>query len=167
LQIPGARSIFDLDPPLSVELVFLSLSISRSSCTGGEVVYAYEYAWNNSLGGLTSLNDYPFTDSDGTTSSDCQVRNKPLTVTMEDPRSVVGFSDSYSGEERIQRMKTAVAQQPISASMNSNCTLITSYASGVLTDDGNCSCANIDCINHAILIVGYNDTVNIPYWLIK
>jgi len=80
---------------------------------------------------------------------------------------VVGFSDSYSGEERIQRMKTAVAQQPISASMNSNCTLITSYASGVLTDDGNCSCANIDCINHAILIVGYNDTVNIPYWLIK
>ena len=41
------------------------------------------------------------------------------------------------------------------------------YRKGVLTDDGDCACTTVACIDHAILMVGYDDTAEIPYSKIK
>ncbi len=37
----------------------------------------------------------------------------------------------------------------------------------MLTDDGDCACNSADCLDHAVLMVGYDDTAEIPYFKIK
>ena len=36
-----------------------------------------------------------------------------------------------------------------------------------MTDAGDCACGNTSCIDHGVLIVGYDDTSDPPSWLIK
>jgi hypothetical protein len=47
------------------------------------------------------------------------------------------------------------------------CTLFTNYKSGVLTVDEDCACSDAFCADHAVLLVGYDDTHDPPYWKIK
>ncbi len=49
----------------------------------------------------------------------------------------------------------------------SDCNLFTSYKDGVLTHDNGCECCEVSCIDHAVVIVGYNTTHEIPYWKIR
>jgi Papain family cysteine protease len=139
----------------------------NEGCQGGNIAYALQYAVSNAFGGLTLYNDYPFVDSDGTTTTTCETAGKPLDVEVFEPVVVVSYTDTSSSSDRIQSIKQAVATQPVSITMNANCNTISAYAGGVLTDDGDCACADVSCIDHAILIVGYNDTYNPPYWIIK
>jgi C1A family cysteine protease len=44
---------------------------------------------------------------------------------------------------------------------------MSNYQQGVLTDDGDCACSSSVCLDHAVLMVGFNDTADIPYWKIK
>ena len=67
-------------------------------------------------------------------------------------------------------MKSGLARQPIAIAVNSNCTTWTNYQSGVVTDDGDCSCVPSmiqSCLDHAVLLVGYRDDSDPPYWKIK
>jgi len=125
------------------------------------------YASSNAFGGLTSDEAYPFVDSDGTTTESCDLDGKSVAVTSNKTRTVLANFDTYSTDERIAIMKAAVALQPVSALIASQCNILWSYSSGVLTRDGNCSCAALDCLDHAILVVGYDDNTSTPYWLIK
>jgi len=88
-------------------------------------------------------------------------------VVIEDPAIVVTYSDELSREERLQTMKAALAEQPVSIALKTDCATFSSYDSGVMTQDGACACEEVECIDHAVLLVGYSDVHDPPYWLIK
>lgn len=133
----------------------------------GNIVYAMDYSVLNPFNGLANLNEYPFEDSDGTTTQQCETAGKNVTVQVFNPNVVVTYSDTTSAEQRVQLLKSATAQQPVSVALNANCQTFQSYSGGVITDDGNCACDNVNCIDHAVLLVGYNDTNNPPFFKLK
>ena len=51
--------------------------------------------------------------------------------------------------------------------MYSGCDLFMSYSDGVLTHDVGCECCEVSCIDHAVVIVGFNTTHDVPYWKIR
>jgi C1A family cysteine protease len=79
----------------------------------------------------------------------------------------VDFYDEFSFEERLSRMKRAVEQQPVAIVIRSNCYTISNYQSGILTEDEDCACSDPMCADHAVLLVGYDDSTSPPHWIIK
>lgn len=65
--------------------------------------------------------------------------------------------------ESVAALQTAVAQQPISVSIDAETYYFQTYKSGVLTDATACG-VNID---HAVLAVGYGVSGSTNYWLVK
>lgn len=70
-------------------------------------------------------------------------------------------------EQRVQVFKGALAIKPVVMVMSSACRTLSNYKRGVLTDDGDCACATVDCMDHAVLMVGYDDSAEVPYFTIK
>jgi len=64
-------------------------------------------------------------------------------------------------------MKLAVSIQPVPVVLKSGCSLFSGYGGGVMTDDGGCACASTSCIDHAVVMVGYNFEVDPPYWKLR
>lgn len=83
------------------------------------------------------------------------------------PKIVTSVNDRYSFEKRRDLIMAAVAQQPVTMTLKSNCDLFMSYSDGVLTHDTGCECGDVKCIDHAVVIVGYNTTNNPPYWKVR
>lgn len=65
------------------------------------------------------------------------------------------------------RMKRAVAYVPLAVTIKSNCRAFSNYRKGVITDDDDCACGSIGCIDHAVMLVGYNDDHDPPYWVLR
>lgn len=145
---------------------FISCDKENLGCDGGNIVLATEYSMENTNGGTSSLNDYPFSDEEGETTAECKDVDR-ATTSPEDGRVVVTFQDGRSFEERLYRMKYAISVQPIAMVIKSDCKTLSSYKSGVMTDDGDCRCEDVSCVDHAVLMVGYDDTYDPPYWLLK
>lgn len=145
----------------------ISCDEENSGCDGGNIVNAMEYAVTNPFGGLASLNSYPYEDAEGSTTEQCQTQGKNVSVEVYRPSVVVTYSDSDSLTERIQKMKSAAARQPVSVALASNCDTLSSYSGGVITDDRDCACQAVSCIDHAVLLVGYSDKHSPPYWKLK
>jgi C1A family cysteine protease len=146
----------------------ISCADKNYGCGGGDLVLAMKYALSNEHGGITRLNDYSYTDYEGSTTKECMVQDYPLAVIPEGGQVVLDFFDtSLSFQERLLQMKTTLAKQPISSVIRSNCGTLSSYKKGILTDDGDCACANPSCIDHAILLVGYDDTSDPPNFKLK
>ena len=119
---------------------------------------------------MTILNDYPFSDEKGDTTETCQLENKEVKVIPEGGELVTSSADVLqSFEERKALMKQVLARQPISIAIRSNCRTLSSYKKGILTSDGDCACSpdRGQCLDHAVLLVGYDDTSSTPYWKIK
>jgi len=81
--------------------------------------------------------------------------------------STVATWDDYDFEQRVNRMKFAVSIQPIPTVMKAGCDLLSGYRNGVLTEDADCACNTVNCIDHAVVMVGYNDDAPIPYWKLR
>jgi hypothetical protein len=145
----------------------ISCDSSNYGCNGGNIVTGMLYSTDNSFGGLASLNDYPFSDDDGDTTETCATSDREILVDPEDPRLVMTFDDQLSFDERLGLMKTAVARQPVAVTLKSGCDRFSSYKNGILNDDGDCACQQVSCIDHAVLLVGYDDTVSNPFWKLK
>jgi len=79
----------------------------------------------------------------------------------------VTYGDDLTFEDRLSAMKSAVARQPVSMAIRSNCDLFSSYSSGIMTTDDDCACDNVTCIDHSVLLVGYDDTTDPPSWKLK
>lgn len=132
----------------------------NNGCGGGNTIIGMGYAALNTFGGLTSLNDYPYTDAKGDTTEQCKLEGKNVTARVERPRIVMSYDDELSFDERVVKMKEAVSRQPVSVNMKSSCDQFSSYKKGVMTDDGGCACQSVTCIDHAIVLVGYDDTAD-------
>lgn len=152
------------------------------------------YALSNNFGGVATLNDYPFTDKGGSTTEkwyECTITQhcalsdpisspnifclrshsdligKDVAVQLRDPRIVMTVQDELSREERTERLKQAVSIQPITIILRATCATLSAYVSGVLTDDGDCACEETSCIDHAVVLVGYDDTADIPFFKVR
>mmetsp|Transcript_23797 Transcript_23797/g.44220 ORF Transcript_23797/g.44220 Transcript_23797/m.44220 type:complete len:230 (-) Transcript_23797:389-1078(-) len=136
-------------------------------CGGGSLVYAMRYAITTDFGGLSTNNDYPYTDERGETTTTCGVAGKEPSVQIADASYVVDFYDAFSFAERMNRMKRAVEKRPVAIVIRSNCPTLSNYRSGILTEDEACACDDPLCVDHAVLLVGYDDTSSPPCWIIK
>ena len=147
----------------------ISCDTQNMGCDGGNVVDALQYTINNPLGGVTGLQTYPFLDSSGTTTEECpeDAQLEPLSVVVPKLALAVSSTSPSDPTERVASMKQALAQQPLAVLMDATCPTIQSYSNGIITDDGSCSCASVDCLDHAVLMVGYDDTSNPPSFKIK
>ena len=130
------------------------------------------YIWKNQNfgrpgGGVTTLNSYPFTDAGGRTTTQCLASQKQPVVFLQDPQVVLATSDNYNFNERLSRMKIAVSYQPVTLAVKSGCNLFSSYKGGVMTYDSDCACDSASCLDHAVVLVGYDDTAPIPYWKLR
>ena len=151
----------------------LSCDDQNYGCGGGFPASALAYANLNPAGGVATLNNYPFTDgTKGETTEDCHLVGKEIAVESSQGRAVTfyGSVGDDTFDIRLQKMKAAVAAQPVAIAINSECNTFKNYQQGVLTDDGECTCRPTDlegCLTHAVLLVGYDDDHDPPYWTIK
>jgi hypothetical protein len=146
---------------------FISCDENNFGCDGGNLVYAMGYSIKSDSGGIARFQDYEYSDSGGKTTGQCKIGGKPIAVTVKEASYVVDFYDEYTFDERLQRMKEAVSRQPVAIVIRSNCALITNYKSGILTEDEECACDEPMCADHAVLLVGFDDTSNPPSWKVK
>jgi hypothetical protein len=51
--------------------------------------------------------------------------------------------------------------------LKAGCSTFSNYKGGIMDRDGACACESTSCIDHAVLLVGYSDVSNPPYWLLK
>ena len=118
---------------------------------------------------MVTLNDYPYTDGDnGQTTTTCLAANYDAAVFLEGPRIVYSVNDNdLDRATRETYLKIAVAIQPVPVVMKAGCGELSGYRSGVMTADGDCACEQVSCIDHAIVMVGYNDDANPPYWKLR
>lgn len=142
-------------------------------CDGGNIFYAVEYAWENNdfgnenYGGLASYDDYPFEDVYGIESKTCYTADLSPRAYLNHPKVVTSVNDRSSFEERRDAVIAAVSQQPITTTMKSECDVISLYQRGVLTSDSGCECCDASCIDHAVVIVGFDTTASVPYWKVR
>lgn len=141
--------------------------IQNLGCNGGFPFMAIAYSnLNVNLNGTATLNEYPFSDGDGDTTETCTLVDQEPAFETEGIRVMMGSSNLWTFEERVKKMKEVVSQHPVSIVMVAGCKTLSRYKGGVL-DEG-CECNPPNCgINHAVLMVGYNDDYDPPYWIIK
>ncbi|GAX17130.1 hypothetical protein FisN_5Hh516 [Fistulifera solaris] len=170
--IEGAAAItsnYSYLQSVSFQQMISCSDVYNQGCDGGLPGLALLYSIANQYGGMSILNDYGFSDERGETTTECKMTEDLLKVVIEEPSLVVSSSVPESFNTRINKMKKAVAKGPVSVAMKSNCKEMSSYRSGILTSDGDCACSPDMgyCLDHAILMVGYNDSHNPPYWKLK
>jgi C1A family cysteine protease len=148
---------------------YISCNERNLGCDGGNLVIALGYTWLNDFEGMTRLNDYEYSDYGGTTTEECKLDEEktPLAVRVEEPRIVLDFGAPFDFDERLRIMKETLAKQPISMVIRSSCKTLSNYRNGILTDDGDCACSASSCTDHAILMVGYDDTSDPTYFKFK
>jgi hypothetical protein len=145
----------------------ISCNENNLGCDGGSLTVALGYSWLNSFGGVTRNNEYPYSDYEGDTTDQCQVQSKPLAVQISDPKIVLDFGRPFDFDIRVQLMKEALQIAPVGMTIKSACRTLSNYRKGILTDDEDCACSSSSCIDHAILMVGYDDTTDPPSWILK
>jgi len=135
--------------PVSIseqQLVDCSSSYGNNGCGGGLMDFGFEYLADN--GGSCTEEAYPYTASQGTCQSTCQK------VTQ-----ITGCQDVPKDPEQL---KGAIEQTgPVSIAIQANQLAFQFYHGGVLS--GNCGTQ----LDHGVLVVGYDDTAEMPYWKVK
>jgi len=148
---------------------FISCNQRNDGCDGGNLIIAALYSYANDFEGIARLNDYEYTDwfGDETTTCSLDELETPRAVEITGGALVGGLDAPLTFEERLQEFKAALAEKPIAMAIKSACSTLSNYRKGVLTDDGDCACTVPDCLDHAVLMVGYDDTAEIPYFKLK
>lgn len=140
---------------------------SNNGCKGGNVNEAIDYTNTNAFGGLTTAVEYPFEDQNGQTTQECKVIGKELAVETGAARVVTLYGLPNDINKKVENMKIAVSKGPVAIAVAASCVHFNAYSSGIADDDGGCACTTVECLDHAVTIVGYNDDDDTPYWLIK
>ncbi|KPA74666.1 cathepsin L-like protease (CPB) [Leptomonas pyrrhocoris] len=120
-------------------------------CNGGIMDQAYDWLINSANGSVYTEESYPYVSGSG------------LEPHCNDSSDLV-IGASIEGHVSIKQDEDVMAawlaeHGPIAIAVDANA--FQSYRSGILTD---CRGAQL---NHGVLLVGYNTTNEIPYWVIK
>lgn len=151
----------------------ISCDEKNYGCNGGNILYATRYTWENNdfqngnYGGLVSFKDYPYEDIGGKETETCNAGGMTPKAYLNYPKIVTSVNDRSSFEERKELVMAAVSQQPLVTTMKSQCDVFSLYSRGVLTSDSGCECCESSCIDHAVVIVGYDTTAEVPYWKLR
>jgi hypothetical protein len=129
---------------------FISCNQRNGGCDGGNTVIATLYGYLNEFDGISRLNDYAYTDYYGETTEECSLDDDatPRAVEITNGAIVAGFDAPLSFEERVREFKETLAEKPISMVIKSSCKTLSNYRNGVLTDDEDCACSIVDCLDH-------------------
>lgn len=148
--VEGLHSIFN-DNLMNLseqELVDCSQRYGNEGCNGGIPDYTFPYVRDQK--GIALQNDYRYMATDGFCRASGLSRNGPIS----------GFVDIPVNKSAP--LKAAIAQQPVSVGIESHSYTFQLYSSGIINDD---SCG-ID-LDHAVVAVGYDETSNPPYYLVR
>jgi hypothetical protein len=134
---------------------FISCNERNAGCDGGNLVVAALYSFLNDFDGIARLNDYEYTDYAGTATEECLLDDvtTPRAVEVTGGAVVAGFDAPLTFEERVQEFKLALAETPVAMVIKSSCKTLSNYRNGVLTEDGDCACSAVDCIDHGEFIL--------------
>ncbi|CAI0422834.1 unnamed protein product [Linum tenue] len=131
------------------ELVDCDTKSVDQGCDGGEMENAFEFIIGNH--GITSEANYPYQGTDGT----CNSQKESSHIAR-----ITGYQKVPANSE--EALLKAVANQPISVSVDAGDGSFMFYSSGVFS--GDCG-TNLD---HGVTAVGYGQTSNgTKYWLVK
>jgi C1A family cysteine protease len=114
-------------------------------CSGGFMDYAFDFVIKN--GGLDTEADYNYWSVGGICN---KLRMDRHVVTID------GFEDVPVNDEKA--LQKAVAVQPVSVAICAD--PLQSYSSGIVDS----CCKELD---HGVLVVGYGEEDDVPYWLVK
>lgn len=121
----------------------------NSGCNGGLMEYAFAYI--QKAGGVTAENTYPYLAKDET----CNSAKANARVVKIDGYEVVPENDENA-------LMQAVANQPVSVSIDASGYDMQFYSEGVFT--GNCGTD----LDHGVVAVGYGTTQDgTKYWIVK
>jgi len=171
--IMAIRSNFTFLESLSFQqIISCDNTTGQKGCGGGSLVHGILWAEGsdgNVYGGLASDTAYPFTDASGVTTTECLEDKDPLVVNASETGMYVKTYYPQAYEARVAALKGGLARQPVAVLMRANCPYVQHYSHGVMVEDPNCECGPriSGCIDHAVLMVGYNDTDETPYFLVK
>jgi len=164
----------DNDNSLSFQQM-ISCDTKENGCLGGNIFQATRYVWehnnfnNNNYGGLVLEEDWPYTDYFGKTTTTCEPPKSGVepVAYLNYPQVVNSVNDRSNFGKRKDNLMYAVSKQPVTAVLKSKCDLLSNYKNGVLTHDSGCECCETACIDHAIVIVGYDTTGATPHWIVR
>ena len=118
-------------------------------CEGGLMENGFEFIIHN--GGITTEGNYPYEGADGT----CNTKEEASRVAK-----IKGYEKVPANSEKA--LLQAVANQPISVSIDAGGFSFQFYSTGVFTGD----CGTI--LDHGVTAVGYGTAANgTKYWLVK
>jgi hypothetical protein len=139
----------------------LASCYKKNGCNGGYPGDAMQWIANNN--GIVSEKEYPFVgkvpDSKPAQIVKCQPGKEKNPVATLTGHVKVGDKNDPAGKGE-RALKSAVQKQPVSVDISAS---FQHYKSGVL-DDQACTDKPID---HAVLVVGFGNQGNKPYWKIK
>ncbi|XP_010906543.1 oryzain alpha chain [Elaeis guineensis] len=123
-------------------------NVDNHGCNGGVRNNAFRFIIKN--GGIDTEKDYPYTARDGK----CDQRKKNTKVVSIDGYEVVPVNN----EKALQK---AVANQPVSVSIDAGSREFQLYRSGIFT--GGCGTH----LNHGVVVVGYGTKNGTDYWIVR
>ena len=131
------------------EQMVLDCSMLNYGCNGGFMHTAFDDIMK--MGGISKESEYPYIAF----KKQCN-----LNVSREEGTNIMGYNFVLS--HSINALKNAVQKQPVCIALAGDSKDFLFYGGGIL-DNQNLSTE----INHAVLLVGYNEEAEIPYWIIK
>merc|ERR1712137_1192747 len=130
------------------QLVDCSGSYGNEGCNGGLMDDAFKYV--EASDGLCSEKEYPYTAKDGTCdSAKCGTKYDAIA------------SHQDVTHDSAESLLNAVAQGPVSITIEADQSAFQFYSSGVL--DGKCGTR----LDHGVLVVGYGEESGQKYWKVK
>jgi cathepsin L len=150
----SAHAIFHSTLYKLSEQNFVSCSSLQGNlgCNGGNYNWAWNYAKTNPV---ESEANYPYTSGSTGKTGSC---------TYDSAKGIGKVSSWTKCGTTIDAMKTCVAQQPNSVSIDAATTYFQSYSTGVLTNASACGTS----LDHAVEIVGYGtDASGTAYWNVR
>lgn len=141
----GGQSLVNLS-----EQHLVSCDKDDSACDGGLMESAFRWIIRKHKGTVFSEESYPYTSGDGTVPQ-CNENDHDVAAKIRDYGFIASNED---------KMANWLAENgPIAIAVDA--TTFQSYKGGIVTD---CVAKKI---NHGVLLVGYDETSNPPYWIIK
>ncbi|EPY22055.1 cysteine peptidase A [Strigomonas culicis] len=136
--------------PLS-EQQLVSCDTVDQACNGGLMESAYDYLLQHSDGAVYTEASYPYTAGANATVDGCDTADKTVGATIN------GYFSLQQDEDVLAAYISEYG--PIAIAVDA--TVWQLYFGGVVSY---CFGTNL---NHGVLLVGYNDTAETPYWIIK